>query len=155
MASRICQTRPECISCWSLVRRSRFGSRATSNLVIGMKHGKRWIHGLVATALVAVGTSGGTAASSDLLAMSETPELSRPKAEGIGPVECKVVGGPLGEAMACRKEVYLVTISEDVLLIQRCRLSGVATIIQETDDSVEVTVVCRYDCPMNQGGAAQ
>lgn len=120
-----------------------------------MKHGKRWIHGLVAVALVAVGTSGGTAASSSLLATSETPEVSQPEAEWIGSVECKVAEGPLGQTTSCSKEAYLVTISEDVLLIQRCRLSGVATIVEETDDSVEVTIVCRYDCPMGPGGAAQ
>ena len=113
-----------------------------------MKHGKRWIYGLVATALVAVGTSGGTAASSDLLAMSETPEVSRPKAEGIGPVECKVVGGPLGEAITCDKEAYLVTITEHFIVIEDCELAGVYVDIEETDTSEEVTIVCRYNCAL-------
>ncbi len=69
-----------------------------------MKHGKRWIYGLVATALVAVGTSGGTVASSNLLAMSETPEASRPEAEGSGSIECKLAGGPPGQTISCPKK---------------------------------------------------
>ena len=113
-----------------------------------MKHGKRWIHGLVATALVAVGTSGGTAASSSLLATSETPEVSQPEAEWIGSVECKVVEGPLGQALECHDEVYLVIFLEDAVLVDECELSGMDPIFEKTDDGVRVRVVCRYDnCP--------
>jgi len=71
-----------------------------------------------------------------------------PSAERARPVECKVVEGPLGQGLECDKEVYLLIVLDDVILVEERELSGVDVVIEETDDGMQIRAVCRYDdCP--------
>ena len=96
-------------------------------------------------------TSSGAAFGQDL--GPDVPGVSLPAAERVGPIECTVVEEPLGQTFECDlAEVYLLRIPSDSLRIpsedtgvQMCKRTGVEIQIVNTDDGIDVSVICHYD----------
>ena len=83
----------------------------------------------------------------------DVPEVSLSAAGRVGPVECTVVEGPQEQVFECNlAEVYLLRVPNDSLRIpsenagvQICKRTGVEVQIVNTDDGIDVSVICHYD----------
>ena len=84
---------------------------------------------------------------------SDVPGVALPAEERFGPFECTVVEGPQEQVFKCDlAEVYLLRIPSDSLRIpsedagvQICKRTGVEVQIVNTDDGIDVSVICHYD----------